>query len=192
MQQILASIFPDQYITLITALCSGLVGGSVALVSVYLTNQANAARLKLQIESEARQRKNELLRERGEELYELFNNWMNSFIGFYLRRNAVIQGKLTLNESFELDVKIGKEYPVNFGRMKMLIDVYFPSVRPGYDTVEKRRQELISIEIEHGHAYDSGDTDGERFLKPFINCQKNFEKAGEDLKLQIIEVIRAI
>jgi hypothetical protein len=74
----------------------------------------------------------------------------------------------------------------------MLIDVYFPTIRTNYDQVEKRRQEIVDIDIDYQHAYDSGDFDGRRFIAPFINRQKNFEIDVDVLLTQIIIRIREI
>src|SRR5947199_72180 len=96
----------DQYITTLTALASAVVGGAVALLAVFLTNRSNTARLVLQLDHESRQRKADLLRDRGEELYELTDKWLRKFAGYYLRRPFVLcqQSIEKGGESFKLQV----------------------------------------------------------------------------------------
>jgi hypothetical protein len=124
----------DESLTLITALTSTTLGGVLTLVSVLLANRSSTARLNLQLDYEATQRKAQILRERGEELYVLTERWLNGLVaGYYLRRKSVMQGKLTYNECLDLEIADGKDNPVNFSRMELLIDVYFPSTREAYN-----------------------------------------------------------
>jgi len=182
----------DQYITTMTALASAVVGGAVALLAVFLTNRSNTARLVLQLDHESRQRKADLLRDRGEELYELTDKWLRKFAGYYLRRTFVMQGKLTYNQCLDLDIQEGKEESINFGRIEMLIDVYFPTTRAAYDAIIGGRTDLNKVAAAHKRAYESGETDGTRFITPFVQCQQSIEKGGESFKLQVLECIRAV
>ena len=182
----------DHYLTMVTALASAAVGAAVALLGVFLTNRSNTARLKIQLEHESRQRNTQLLRSHGEELYELSDKWLNKLAGYYLRRISVMQCKLTYNQCLDLDIQEGKEESGNFGRIAMLIDVYFPATRPEYDKIIAARNELNKIGAAHKRAYESGDVDGARFVTPYIQCQHSIEQAGENFKMLVLEHIRAI
>lgn len=182
----------DPYVTMLTGLLSAAVGGTLALLSVFFTNKSNTTRLKVQLDHESQQRKVELLRNRGEELYELSDKWLKMFAGYYLRRSAVMQNKLTYNECFDLDIKEGKERSDNYGRIAMLIDVYFPSTRPAYDKINENRMELNKIETAFSRAYENGDADGARFITPYVQYQHFIEQAGEEFKTLILESIRAL
>lgn len=182
----------DAYITMLTALSSGIMGGTVALLGVYFTNQSNETRLHIQLEREENQRKADLFRDRGEELYELIDKWLNSLTGYYFRRVSVMQGNLTYNQCLDMDIKGGKDNSYNFGRIEMIIDVYFQSIRDSYDKVISDRDELNKIVSEHKMNYMQGNIDGTRFLKPFIKLQLKFGEDEESLKLKIREAIRAV
>jgi hypothetical protein len=60
----------------------------------------------------------------------------------------------------------------------LLIDVYFPSLRPDYDKVIEARTKLNRIEGAFKRSYESGDIDGEPFLKPFVAAQLSIEGCG--------------
>ena len=124
---------PNQLLTLATALTSAAIGGALALIGVWLTNRSSTARLELQLEHEADQRKAQIFRERGEELYVLTEQWLDGLTGYYLAKRSVMQGRLTYNQSLDLEIADGKENPVNFSRVELLINVYFPSVRGSFD-----------------------------------------------------------
>lgn len=177
---------------IIIALTSGFIGGAAAIIGVYFTNRSNEARLKKQLEYEEHRRKADLLRERGEELYLLTDKWMHAMAGYQLRRYSVILGKLTYNQCNDLEIKAGQDKSYNFGRIEMLIDVYFPLARKEYDEVISSRNALNEVLAEHRGAYTQGDIDGRRFINPFLKCQQNIDATGERLKVKIIEYILAI
>lgn len=182
----------DPYVTMLTGLSSAAVGGALALLSVFFTNRSNTKRLKVQLEHESQQRKIELLRNRGEELYELSDKWLNALAGYYLRRSSVMQNKLTYNQCIDLDIKEGKDNSYNYGRIEMLIDVYFSSTRSAYDKIIEYRTELNKIEISFKRKYENGELDGATFITPYVKTQLSLEKAGEEFKMLVLQEIRTL
>lgn len=179
----------QQYITLITALTSAAVGGAVALVGVLLTNRDNTARLHAQLDHEVRKRREDLLRARGEELYELVKIWLGGMFSHYLNTAFVMQGKLTFNQALHLQIKQGSDSRGNFWRIQMLVDVYFPALREEYKSVIAHRDAVNKQVIAHKRAYESGAHDGSEFLQPFTKAQLALEHAAEVLKAAIIEQV---
>ncbi len=173
------------------SLLASILGGALALGGVYLNNKWTSQRLTQQFSHERSTKKSELLRERGEELYMLFDQWLIGLANYYLNISAVMQGKITYNDHYDLmKQNVSKEF--NYGRIEMLIDVYFSSIRPAYDAVILARTNLNKIATNHKHSYERGCVDGAEYLSPFVGAQKSIEKLGDDAKRQIIEAIRAI
>lgn len=160
---------------------STIVGGGIALLAVFLTSR-----------SDAEKRRKELLLGRGEELYALSGKWINYLFGCYQRRDYVMAGKLTYNQILDLEIADGRQNTFDFGRIEMLIDVYFPSTRPAYDRLIKGRDNLSVIVSQHKRAYEAGDTDGTGFREPFLKAQREIELAGTSLKNAIIERLLTI
>ncbi len=182
----------ESYVTLITTLSSAAVGGSVALIGVYLTNKGNAARLNAQLVHQSNSERAELLRARGEELYELIDKWLNSLFVYYMVKASVMQGKLSYNQGLDIELKNGEESRGNFGRIQMLIDVYFPTSREHYDRVVSLREAANRHVLLHKRAYERGETDGTVFLKAFTTDQLSLEAAAEKLKEAVIVQVRAV
>lgn len=178
---------PSQLLTLVTAVTSA----AIALIGVWLANRSSKARLKLQLDHEADQLKAQIFRERGEELYVLVQQWLNNLAGYYLRRCSVMQGKLTYNQCLDLEIADGKENPLNFSRVELLINVYFPSTRAAYARTAHGRDMLNEVATEHKRAYERGDIDGTRFLEQFRNAIESIHEEGQVLQTQILERIRA-
>lgn len=182
----------ESYVTLITTLTSAGVGGAVALVGVYLTNKGNTARQDVQLAHQTQIERAELLRARGEELYELIDKWLNNLFGYYMVKASVMQGKLSYNDGLDLELKNGKTNSGNYGRIQMLIDVYFPAIREQYDCVLSLREATNKYVFLHKRAYERGETDGTAFLKPFTDNQLSLEAAAEKLKEAVIAQVRAV
>ncbi len=178
--------------TILTSVSGAAIGAVIALTGVLLTNRSNTARLKMQLDHDAGQRKAQVLRDRGEELYVLVENWLNSFSGHYLNISFVMQGKLTYDQALDLDKEALGRSGLQFSRIALLIDIYFPGSRSGYDQMINARTKVNKVECAFKHAYDRGDFDGEKFLRPYVEAQKEIEAAGEVLKDKLIEAIRAI
>ena len=101
----------------------------------------------------------------------------------------VMQGKLTYNQCLDLDIKEGKP-PYDFGRIELLIDLDFPMLRPAYDRVIDERTKLHKSEIGFKRSYEQGDTDGERFVGPYVKLQKSMEVLGEAFQQQLLKCLQ--
>ncbi len=184
----------DQWLTLLTALSSAIVGGAVAIFGVMLSNRGSERLLRLQIQSQEQQSEAQRLRAKGEELYEFSSAWLTSLAGYYLRRNLVMKGRLSYRELSELDRKAEKEEKLveKFSRIEMLTDVYFPAARDSYDEVIQARTDLNKIAIAHERAHNQGQTEGSSYLEAFLERQVKVEKAGDRFLGLLREQIREV
>jgi hypothetical protein len=85
-------------------------------------------------------------------------------------------GKLDLKSALEMDKNTGEKSTVDFGRLEMLIDLYFPKLKSDYIKVIEVRGVANKIMLEHDNQCLSGDVDGKKFLASFLNAQDNFDK----------------
>ena len=178
-------------VTLLPVL-TALVGSGSTLLAVHLTNRSSTNRLNLQLDNEAKKRTADVRRDRGEELYTAVERWMNALSGNYIALATVMQGKITYNDYLDLVVKKeGSERTYEPGRIELLVDVYFPSVRCAYDVIITARAELNKVAQAHKSAYSSGALDGTRFIGPYVRAQKAVEKAHQDFRRVLIEQIRS-
>ena len=118
---------------------STFLGGFIALVGVYFTNRSSLKAKEAEFSHERTMKQQGTLRERGEELYELVENWANAMFSHYLVKNGIMKGDLTYNEGLDLEINNNNDFAVNFARLEMLIDVYFFDTRPEYDQVISHR-----------------------------------------------------
>jgi hypothetical protein len=172
----LISSFQQVPATLYVATLTGFITAIVTLTGVFITNQANNERLRLQLKHEQNEKQKELTRSKLEELYILFKQWNSSISTSYLTRTSVMAGELDYKSALEMDKDRGEKSTVDFSRLEMLIDLYFPSLKPGYMKVDEARGIASKIMLAHQNQCLLGDVDGKKFLAPFLNAQDNFDK----------------
>jgi hypothetical protein len=117
---------------------SAALGGSLALLGVYLTNRRSE-----------QARYADTLRARGEELYSLNAKFLKGLGSYYLRRMSVVYGSITYNEMLDLEIEDLKRNTHDLSRVEMLVNVYFPEARPAYDRLIEARDVLNEIALKH-------------------------------------------
>ena len=179
---------------IITPLLSVLLGSLLTLLATYLSNRSNDRRTKMQMSFEAANRKTEVLRERGEELYLLAQRWLHGFVGRYLNLRSVMKGDMTYNQFLDGHILNQKELAAKFelGRMELLIDAYFPQTKLAYIGVGITRDEIAKIENSHKNQYRSGAIDGSGYLATWDDAHNQFEEAGTRFKQSILDSIKEI
>jgi len=157
-----------------------LVGGAVGfLVSV--------GKDWLLEDKKQKEKNKQLKRERLEELHILISHWSNNLLGNGLNLLAVMQEKLDYNQY--LDLIIEKEVNYDFQRIEMILNIYASELDETHNKLLELRGELNDIAIKYKHQYESGNFDGEIFIKPYVEIQIKFEKYVNILKNEIANLI---
>lgn len=181
MNELLNSM-PVAIYTLITAIFT--ISGT--LLGVYFTNRGNTQRLVHQLEHERQTKRVQLVRDRLEELYVLAEEYANSVGGHYLPYMSVMAGELTYNQALDLTLQSGENGFPNYHRLGMLIDLYFPAVKPAFDNLIAARNEANEILSDHKRNYKKGDLDGRSFIRPLRDAITKIDQAAIQLKARII------
>ena len=169
--KMLSSIPSQAWVAVITALLTSCL----TLKSVWLSNRANNKRLKIQLEHERKTRDEEIIRDRLEELYVLSNKYFSILVGHYLPFRMVMEGEITFNQALDMSIESGSKSDCEPHRVTMLIDLYFPEIKPAFDEIMDIREKLNEIIDGYKEQYKGGDTDGSQWLDVF---QPFFVKLG--------------
>lgn len=178
--------------TALVTLATAAITGGVALIGVHLTNRATSDRNDLQIKHGVEQKKKDQLLEKAEELYQLVDQWMNTFSTHFLHLVPVMKGQINYNDYLDTIISYGKEQKANFIRLEMLLHIYFPELSSTYEDVLEQRDVLNKVIASHKRAYKQGDLDGNRFIEPLTNAALEIDRRGEILKTAIAEIARRI
>tara|TARA_R110000796_G_C14523336_1_gene431108 strand:- start:31 stop:447 length:417 start_codon:yes stop_codon:yes gene_type:complete len=116
------------------AFCTALLTSTLTLIGVGLTNKSNNKRLSIQLEHERKLKREDLVRDRLEELYVESKRYMNAVVTHFLPYRRVMEGELTFNQA--LDLSIDSRYTHNPERVYLIMDMYFPELRVSFAGVE--------------------------------------------------------
>jgi hypothetical protein len=162
--------------TLYVAAFTAFVTASATLTGIFITNKANNERLALQLNREQDVKQKELMRSKLEDLYILFKQWDQNISMVYLNRTSVMAGAINYTSALEMDKDRGEKNTVDFSRIEMLIDLYFPTLKQDYLKVIEARGRVNKIMLTHQNQSLSGNVDGKNFLHPFLSAQDSFDK----------------
>ena len=180
----------DVELTAVVGIASALIGASVAITAVWLTNRANSKVAAAARAHELTVRAQDLSRSRGEELYTLLQQWLNRLYGNYLVKQSVMSGKITYNDALDIELKERDRTDGAHVRIEMLIDVYFPGLRPHYVQVIQVREEANDIVYKHKVEYSSGRTDGSAYMEPFHRKIKELSSTAQGLTEALLKILR--
>ena len=164
-----------------------IIGTTLSILGVWLTNQFNIKQLVVQLNNEKAQKSGSLKREKLEELYTLVSKWFHRIFAHYLKLTLVMRGEIDYNQYLDIVIKDGKEKDVDFSRLEMIIDIYGPELIPSFNKIMEVRSELNDIAAAHRKAYNAGNLNGERFLKPYGGVQIKLEELTKSFKKEIAE-----
>jgi hypothetical protein len=113
------------YVGFLTALFTAIA----TLSGVFLTNIANNQRLALQLNHERQTKQKELMREKLEQLYILFKKWDLTVQNVYINYLRAMKGNITYDTLLKIESE-RSDKSVDYNRLEMLIDLYFPNIKP--------------------------------------------------------------
>lgn len=146
--------------TVYTALIATIITALATLFGVLIAQRGGIRRLRISLENEKNTRKNDLLRQRIEELYLLSSQFATQLFSHYLPYLSVMENQMTYNQALDQTIEQGKAIRYDFNRIDMIIDLYFLSIREHYECLLQQRDRANEILAAHKREYKNGDLDG--------------------------------
>ena len=121
----------------------GLVG---AVLGSIITNYWTDKRQRVQHAFDRTAKKDDIIRSRAEELYELFDKFHQSFsmvfVAFQAETLNMLKHKTLPNTAFDSgflqnELKKAQEDDQYYGRQKMIVNAYFPELMPKYEDYKR-------------------------------------------------------
>lgn len=149
------------------ALMGAALASASALVVVWLTNRSSIERLVIQLQHERDLKEHENTRLRHEELYVESRKYLDAMVSYFLPYRMVMKGELTFNQALDMTIQQGQSRDFQPHRVTMLIDLYFPELKPPFDEIMAVRGNLGRLVDGYKQQVKTGDPDGDRWFKLF-------------------------
>ncbi len=165
-----------------------MLGATIGIIGVFLSNKSSLSRLQLQLMHEKELNQDKVKRERIEELYVILGHWVNDFFVIFFKLSLVMKGDISYNDYLDDITNEDKKHDIDFQRIEMIMNIYVPELKPAYEVVLSNREKINDISAAHKEEYKKGNIDGERFLKPSAAAHLVLEKSVDNLRLELAKV----
>lgn len=135
------------------------------------------------------------MRQKVEALYlaiERYDRSLSShFIGYY----NVLKNEISYNDLLDHQIKRGGDDNSLGGSLDtvtMLINVYFPDLKPHLDAYIAAREGIGEVLADHKRAYKQGETDGTRWFMPFHEALRELDRVAKAFKQAVLAEATAL
>ena len=122
------------------------------------------------------------MRRKTEELYLAVEGFDRSLSTYFLAAYPLVKGEISWNDFHDLSIKNDDRRDAEASlQVLMLIDIYFPDIKPIFDKYLEQRDTLGRILSEHKRAYKAGTVSRE-FFEPFHRAMLDLASRSKELK----------
>jgi hypothetical protein len=182
----------SDFLAIFNSVSPAVAGAAAALIGVWLTNVGNDNRAHLQAKTEREKERRNILRERGDELYQHAYRWAAQLRSDTLIWHGAMVGQYGVNEALDMEIAEFNDRKFDYGRIEMLVDVYFPEARAQLDSLLQHRDERSRYINAFKRSYKAGDLDGRTFAKQLMDSVAAFEGEFKGFARIIVESMRAL
>lgn len=169
-----------------------MLGAVISIFGVWITNRSCISQLRIQLEHEKNTTESTLQREKLEELYLLLDKWLNALFGQSRTLLLVMKGDLDYNQHLDIIIEDDKEKSVDFGRLRMIANIYGHALQPSYQKIINAKTVLNKIEDAHMHSYKIGDIDGRIYIKSYTDARNTLENLTLSFMKEVADHIKLI
>ncbi len=165
--------------TLIVGLSTVLASGVASSIVTYKLNRSKEQTV--------------FLREKAEQLYLAADEFGKAFGSQMITYFPLLEGRIDYNQMLDMQISDGAT-PKNFGpaTMEMLVEIYFPSVRPALQNVWKKREAYNKVTAVIKSVWkEFGTLAHENLLPTYKAASLEMDAAIENLKKEIVLAARA-
>ena len=160
-------------VSVATILCSGVISAIVA----HKLSSGRAER--------------EFNRKKLEELYIAVHRYCAKLFTANMVWSEVMRGKIDYNQGLELFIKSHGEKDESQQTAMMIINIYFPQLRPSFDVILQQRDRINGIHSDFKAAYLRGEPCGS-FVQPFLQELKGIDDGEKKLMEELFRISKSL
>ncbi|MBB5411709.1 hypothetical protein HDG34_005670 [Paraburkholderia sp. HC6.4b] len=169
---------------------SAMIGALIALGGVWLTNWQANKRFLTQLDRDERKEKRDFIRQRGEELYGLADDWATYVWQEHLIWLAAMHGRHSVQEARDLAIENAKGHHDQFRKVSMLMNVYFDELRDALSELNLCRIKLDLHQSRFLKVAKSETSDWTRAAKRHRTLMQDLQGAQARFLKLLAEIIR--
>lgn len=176
--------------TALVVLGASAITGLFTILGVLISNRSSREQLIKKLSHEEQLAKEDVLRMRLEELYQLIDQWAGSFVIHHATYRRVMEGRLTYNQA--LDLTVTSKRNVDAARMFTLAELYFPECHERLEMIKSIRDEASQIQTEFMEEYRLSGSPSESHVRDITAVLNRFNIAVDLYKEQLSEYARTL
>jgi hypothetical protein len=160
-------------ISIATILCSGVI-------SAIVTHRLSTGRAE-----------REFRRKKLEELYIAVHTYCNKLFTANIMWPRVMRGEIDYNQGLDIFIENNSEKDNSADTAVMLINIYFPELRPALDLILRRRDQINRITSDFKRTYQRGEP-CESFLGPLLGELSAIDTDEKRLTDELFRISQAV
>ncbi|MFL1804333.1 hypothetical protein [Plesiomonas shigelloides] len=175
-----------------SAIVAAVLTSGIAFLGVSYTNRENRKRMLAQHDHERSLRKDEIIRERAEELYVIVKKWCSTMISDHFPYVRVMKGQFSYNDALDMTLASGDKRKYDPDRMHMICDIYFPDLSKEIDALLKMNCELLDFRDMFKKKYESGKLKDEKMAEAYLEKIKVLIEEARKLEHRVADAVKSV
>lgn len=167
-----------------------LLGAAIAFGGIWWNSRSSFKQLKHQLEHVEKLQRQQVFRERLEELYGLIGKLDGYVFVEILHAGMLAEGIMSEEEYLQRYPTTEVETPVDHTRLEMLVGIYGKKFRSTYETANNARNGVIALKGEFERLYLK-ELPTQEIYNSLIKAHDEFQEAVKALKAEIAESVLA-
>lgn len=175
-----------------SAIVAAVLTSGIAFLGVSYTNRENRRRMLSQHDHERSLRKDELVRERAEELYVIVKKWCSTMISDHFPYVRVMRGQFSYNDALDMTLASGEKRKYDPDRMHMICDIYFPDLSKPINDLLEMNCELLDFRDKFKTKYESGKLKDEKMADAYLEKINVLIEEARKLEHQVANAVKDV
>lgn len=175
-----------------SAFATAIITSGIAYLGVSYTNKENSKRMAAQHEHERQLRKDEVVREKAEELYVSVKKFCNAMVCNHFVYVRVMSGEISYNDALDLELSSENTQGYDAQRIHMITDIYFPKLSSHMEALVSKNIEVLDIREKFKQKYNRGIQSDEKMAALYSHNIQTLSEAASKFEKTVLNEIRNV
>ncbi len=163
-----------------------IVTGVFTLLGVLLANRSNHKQLLTTLKNENDQLKDDIHRQRIEELFVSLEKWAGAMVIHHTTLRKVMVGELTYDQALDLQIEADKP-DFDSHRLFMLAELYFPKCHDDLNKIKKYRDDASDLQHSYKILYKKSGANSTKHAAIITEILEKFNDSVDNYKKSLLK-----